>query len=105
MEAFMQVLAVDGFEKWLWGAFVALVALLTAVLVPGALSWAVVLGLGLIGVAIATVALVRSRRAPSLAQVITDAQSEIGRPQGAPPARSEIGRAVSALTGAAKPRV
>lgn len=104
----MRVLAFDGFESSVWGAVVVLIALLAAVAILGAPAWAGVLGVGLIGVALATVVLVRSRRGLSLAQVISDAQSQIGRPQNEPlpvPARSEIGRAVSALTGAAKPRV
>ena len=53
---------------------VALVALAWAVFVPDGPFWTAVLAAGLIGAALATAGLVRSRRVPSLAQVITRAE-------------------------------
>jgi hypothetical protein len=73
----MRVLTLESLEDWTRGAgLLGLVVLASAVLVPGALFWTAVLAVGLIGVALATAVLVRSRRIPSLAQVIATAQAE-----------------------------
>jgi hypothetical protein len=69
----------DRFGRWTRGAgIVVLVALAWAVFVPpaGLLFWAAVLAAGLIGSAVATAVLVRSRKVPSLAQVIASAEAE-----------------------------
>ena len=55
---------------------VALLALAWAVVVPDGLFWAAVLAVGLTGSGVATAVLVRSRRVPSLAQVISSAEAE-----------------------------
>lgn len=55
---------------------VALVALAWTIIVPDGLFWTAVLAAGLMGAALATAALVRSRRVPSLAQVIASAERE-----------------------------
>jgi len=74
----MRVLASDHFDRWIRGAgIVACVALAWAVFLPdGALFWTAVLAVGLIGSAVATAILVRSRGVPSLAQVVTSAEAE-----------------------------
>jgi hypothetical protein len=60
---------------------VALVALAWAVFVPGGFFWSAILTAGLIGAAVATAVLVRSRSIPSLAQVIAIAEDEpVGMP-------------------------
>ena len=55
---------------------VALVALAWAVFVPDGPFWTAVLAAGLMGATLATAGLARSRRHPSLAQVITSAEAE-----------------------------
>jgi hypothetical protein len=73
----MRVLTVGNLESWIrGGTLIALMALAWAVLVPGALFWTAALALGLVGIALATTLLVRSRRIPTLAQVIATAQAE-----------------------------
>jgi len=67
----------DLFGRWAQGAgLVALVALVWAVVVPDGIFWSVALALGLVGAAIATTAVVRSRQVPTLAQMITSAKAE-----------------------------
>jgi hypothetical protein len=67
----------DIFDRWTRGAgLVALVALVWAVVVPDGVFWSVVLAAGLIGAAVATAVLVRSRNVPTLAQVIASAEAE-----------------------------
>jgi hypothetical protein len=67
----------DRLSRWTRGAALAALALLGwAVLVPGGLFWGGVLAAGLVGSALATVLLMRSRSVPSLAQVITTAEVE-----------------------------
>ena len=51
-------------------------ALAWAVVVPDGPLWTAVLAAGLMGAALATAALVRSRSIPSLAPVITNAEAE-----------------------------
>ena len=74
----MRVLASDRVERWIRGTgIVALVVLVWAVFLPdGSFLWAAVLAAGLIGSAVATAILVRSRSVPSLAQVIASAEAE-----------------------------
>jgi hypothetical protein len=73
----MRVLTVGHLESWIGGGtLIALMVLAWAVLVPGAFVWTAALALGLVGVALATTLLVRSRRIPTLAQVIATAQAE-----------------------------
>jgi hypothetical protein len=73
----MRVLTVGNLESWIrGGTLIALMVLAWAVLVPGALFWTAALALGLVGIALATTLLVRSRRIPTLAQVIATAQAE-----------------------------
>ena len=55
---------------------VALVALAWAVFVPDGPFWTAVLAAGLMGAALTTTALVRSRNVPSLAQVIASTERE-----------------------------
>jgi hypothetical protein len=73
----MRVMMSDLFGRWAQGAgLVALVALVWAVVVPDGIFWSAVLVLGLVGAAIATTLVVRSRQVPTLAQVITSATAE-----------------------------
>jgi hypothetical protein len=76
----MRVSTSDRFERWTRGlglvALVALLVLAWSVFAPGGVFWTSVLLAGLIGSAAATVLLVRSRRVPSLAQVIASAEAE-----------------------------
>jgi hypothetical protein len=73
----MRVLTLERFGRWTRGTgIVALVALAWAVFVPDGLLWTAVLAAGLTGAAVATGVLVRSRRVPSLAQVIATAEAE-----------------------------
>jgi hypothetical protein len=73
----VRVLTLDGFSRWTDGTgLVALAALAWAVFVPGGVFWTAVLAAGLVGSAVATAALVRSRSIPSLAQVIASAQAQ-----------------------------
>jgi hypothetical protein len=73
----MRVLTLERFGHWTRGTgIVALVALAWAVVVPDGLFWTAVAAAGLTGAAVATAVLVRSRRVPSLAQVISSAEAE-----------------------------
>jgi hypothetical protein len=73
----MRVMMSDLFSRWAPGAgLVALVALVCAIVVPHGLFWSAGLAAGLLGAAIATSLVVRSRQAPTLAQVITSATAE-----------------------------
>jgi hypothetical protein len=73
----MRVSTSDHFVRWTRGlGLLALVVLAWSVFAPGGLFWTAVLAAGLIGSAAATVLLVRSRRVPSLAQVIASAEAE-----------------------------
>jgi hypothetical protein len=78
----MRVLTLDRFGRWIHRiGLVSLVVLAWAVLAPGGAFWTAVLAAGFVGVAVATTLLVRSRRVPSLAQVIASAETEpaVGR--------------------------
>jgi hypothetical protein len=76
-EAAMRVLATERVERWTRGlGLVALVVMVWSVFVPGALFWGAILAAGLVGSTVATALLVRSRRVPSLAQVIASAEAE-----------------------------
>ncbi len=73
----MRVRTLERFGHWTRGTgIVALVALAWAVVVPDDLFWTAVAAAGLTGAAVATGVLVRSRRVPSLAQVIASAEAE-----------------------------
>jgi len=73
----MRMMTSDTFDRWTRGAgLVALVALVWAVVVPDGIFWTAILAAGLMGAAVATSILVRSRQAPTLAQVITSATAE-----------------------------
>ena len=73
----MRVSTSERVERWARGlGLVALVVLAWSVLAPGGVFWTAVLVAGLIGSAAATALLVRSRRVPSLAQVIASAEAE-----------------------------
>jgi hypothetical protein len=73
----MRVMMSDLFGRWVQGAgLVALVALVWAIVVPDGIFWNAVLALGLVGAAIATTLLVRSRQTPTLAQMIASATAE-----------------------------
>ena len=73
----MQVMTSDLFGRWAQGAgLVALVALVWAVVAPDGIFWTAVLAVGLMGAAIATSLVVRSRQTPTLAQVIASATAE-----------------------------
>jgi len=67
----------DHLAGWTRGAGIgALLVLAWSVLVPGSLFWNAVVAAALVGVTLATVALVGSRSRPSLAQVIATAEGE-----------------------------
>jgi hypothetical protein len=76
----MRVSTSDRFERWTRGlglvALVGLVVLTWSVFAPRGVFWTAVLVAGLIGAAAATALLVRSRRVPSLAQVIASTEAE-----------------------------
>ena len=76
----MRVSTSERVGRWTRGlglvSLVALLMLAWSVFAPGGLFWTAVLFAGLIGSAAATVLLVRSRRVPSLAQVIASAEAE-----------------------------
>jgi hypothetical protein len=73
----MRVTTSDVFHRWIRGAgMFALVALVWAVVVPDGIFWTAVLAAALMGAAVATAVLVRSRQVPTLAQVITIAEAE-----------------------------
>lgn len=78
-KAFSRASTSDRFGRWTRGlGLLALVALAWSIFVPGGLFWAAVLASGLVGSAVATAFLVRSRQVPSLAQVIATAEREPG---------------------------
>jgi len=84
----MRVLKSDRFGRWIHRiGLVSLAVLAWAVLAPGGAFWTAVLAASLVGAAVATSLLVRSRKVPSLAQVITSAESEpaVGRGGGGKP--------------------
>jgi hypothetical protein len=73
----MRVQTVGRLETWIrGGTLFVLMVLAWAVLVPGALFWTAGFALGLVGITLATTLLVRSRRVPTLAQVIATAEAE-----------------------------
>ena len=74
----MRARTADHFDRWIRGAgILACVTLAWAVFLPdGALLWTAVLAVGLIGSAVATAILVRSRGVPSLAPVIASAEGD-----------------------------
>ena len=75
----MSVFTSEGLGRWTRGlGLVALVVLAWSVFAPGALFWGAILAAGVIGSAVATALLVRSRGVPSLAQVIATAEKETG---------------------------
>jgi hypothetical protein len=77
-------------SDWTRGAaLVGIVVLAWAFLVPGGVFWTAALALGVIGGAFATAVLVRRRRIPTLAQVISNAQTELAMA----PARAHSGEA------------
>ena len=72
----MRVITLDCFSRWTQGTgLLALAALAWAVYVPGGVFWAA-LAAGVVGSALATAALVRSRPILSLAQVLASAAAE-----------------------------
>jgi anti-sigma factor RsiW len=72
----MRVLTLERFGRWTRGTgIVALVVLAWAVFIPDGLFWTALLAAGLTGAVVATALLVRSRRVPSLAQVIASAEA------------------------------
>jgi hypothetical protein len=81
-EIAMRVSTSDRLVHWTRGVgLVALVVLAWSAFAPGGVFWNAVLAAGLIGTAAATALLVRSRRVPSLAEVIAGAEAEplVGR--------------------------
>ena len=73
----MRMMTSDTFDHWIRGAgLVALVALVWAIVVPNGIFWSAVLATSLMGAAVATTLLVRSRQVPTLAQVIASATAE-----------------------------
>jgi uncharacterized membrane protein YczE len=73
----MRVFSTERFERWTRGlGLIALVVIVWSVFVPGALFWGAILAAALVGSTVATALLVRSRRVPSLAQVIASAEAE-----------------------------
>jgi hypothetical protein len=80
----MSQLTSDRFARSTRGAGIAaLLVLAWAVLVPGGVFWSAVVAAALVGTTLATVALVRSRSRPSLAQVIATAEGDgIAVPRG-----------------------
>ena len=73
----MRMMTAETFERWIRGAgLVALVALVWAVVVPNGIFWSAVLATGLMGAAIATTLLVRSRQAPTVAQMLASSTAE-----------------------------
>jgi hypothetical protein len=75
----MRMITSDIFDRWTRGAgLVALVVLAWAVVVPGGVFWTAILAAGLMGSALATALLLRSRQVPTLAQVIATAEAEPG---------------------------
>ena len=75
----MRMITSDIFDRWTRGAgLVALVVLAWAVVVPDGIFWTAILAAGLMGAALATALLLRSRQVPTLAQVIATAEAEPG---------------------------
>ena len=73
----MRMMTSETFERWIRGAgLVALVALVWAVVAPEGIFWTAILAVGLMGAAVATALLVRSRQAPTVAQMIASATAE-----------------------------
>ena len=73
----MRMMTSDTFDRWAKAlGLVALVALVWAVVVPDGIFWTAILAAGLMGAAVATTLLVRSRQVPTLAQVIASATAE-----------------------------
>ena len=73
----MRVMMSDIFGRWAQGAgLLVLAALVWAIVVPQGMFWSAVLAVGLVGAAIATTLIVRSRQVPTLAQVIISATAE-----------------------------
>ena len=73
----MRMMTSDTFDRWIRGAgLVALVALVWAVVAPEGIFWTAILAAGLMGAAVATTLLVRSRQAPTVAQMIASATAE-----------------------------
>ncbi len=83
----MRPLTADPVGLWTHRIAIAFFVVLTcAVIAPGGAFWTAAVGAGLAGSIAATVLVVRSRRVPSLAQVIEDAERE---PAARPGERSE----------------
>jgi hypothetical protein len=75
----MRVMMPDLFNRLAQGAGVlALVALVWGIAIPNGVFFTVALAVGLAGAATATGLLVRSRQAPTLAQMITTETTETG---------------------------
>jgi hypothetical protein len=73
----MRMMTSDTFDRWIRGAgLVALVAIVWAVVVPDGIFWTAILAAGLMGAAVATTLLVRSRQAPTVAQMLASATAE-----------------------------
>ena len=73
----MRMMTSDTFGRWAQGAgLVALVALVWAVVVPDGIFWTAILAAGLMGAAVATTLVVRSRQVPTVAQMIASATAE-----------------------------
>jgi hypothetical protein len=76
--------------NWTRGiALAALVVLAWAVLVPGGLFWTAMLALGVLGAAFTMAMLMRSRRLPTMSQMIASVRAE----PATAPARSHPGEA------------
>jgi len=75
----MRVIMPDLFNRLVQGAgVVALAALVWGIAVPSGLAFTAALVVGLVGAAIATRLVVRSRQIPTLAQQVTSATAETG---------------------------
>jgi Na+/H+ antiporter NhaC len=73
----MRVITAEGFNSWTQGAGIAgLVLFAWALVMPGGLFWGAALAAGVVGSAVATVLVRRSRSVPTLAQVIASAEAE-----------------------------
>ena len=73
----MQVMTSDLFGRWAQGAgLVALLTLMWAIVVSNGIFWTAIVAAGLMGAAIATSLVVRSRQVPTLAQVIASSTAE-----------------------------
>jgi hypothetical protein len=67
----------DLFGRWAQGAgLVALLTLMWVIVASNGIFWTAVLAAGLMGAAVATTLLVRSRQAPTVAQMIASATAE-----------------------------